>query len=60
MVENADTGKPERKQVTIGVKNAQYVQVLTGLNEGDKLVEFSSGAAVNAPTSTSGGFRALR
>ena len=60
MVENAQTGKPERKQVTIGVKNAQYVQVLTGLNEGDKVVEFSSGAAVNAPTSTGGGFRALR
>jgi len=60
MVENPDTGKPERKQVTIGVKNTQYVQVLTGLNEGDKLVEFSNGAAVNAPTSSSGGFRAIR
>jgi multidrug efflux pump subunit AcrA (membrane-fusion protein) len=60
MVENTQTGKPDRKQVTIGVKNQQYVQVLTGLNEGDKVVEFSSGAAVNAPTSTGGGFRAIR
>jgi RND family efflux transporter MFP subunit len=60
MVANAETGKPDRKPVTVGIQNLQYVQIVSGLNEGDKVMEVPSGGFINAPTSTSGGFRALR
>ncbi|MCX6001275.1 MAG: efflux RND transporter periplasmic adaptor subunit [Chloroflexi bacterium] len=62
MVENAQTGKPERRKITIGVQNTEYVEAQSGLQEGDKVVAITDRNSVNAPTNTQGGggFRALR
>jgi multidrug efflux pump subunit AcrA (membrane-fusion protein) len=35
---NQATGQPEKKQVTLGNKNFQFAEVLSGLKEGDKIV----------------------
>jgi len=47
---NSTTGKPEKKQVTLGLHNQQSVEVLSGLNEGDKVVIQET--ATGAPTTT--------
>jgi HlyD family secretion protein len=47
---NSTTGKPEKKQVTLGQHNQQSVVVLSGLNEGDKVVIQET--ATGAPTTT--------
>ncbi len=61
MVENAQTGKPERRKITIGVQNTEYAEVQSGLQEGDKVVAITDRNSVNAPTRTPpGGANALR
>ena len=37
-VMNSTTGQPEKKKVTTGTQNTQYIQIVTGLNEGDKVI----------------------
>ncbi len=53
------TGKQEKRQVTIGNKNLQFAEVLSGLKEGDKVIveEKVTGAPVvtGFPTRPSGG-----
>ncbi|MCX5997348.1 MAG: efflux RND transporter periplasmic adaptor subunit [Chloroflexi bacterium] len=58
MVENAQTGKPERRKITIGVQNTEYAEVQSGLQEGDKVVAITDRSSVNAPTRT--GANAMR
>lgn len=64
MVMNAETGKPERRPVKLGVQNLQYAEVLSGLREGDKVVSVTDLGSINAPTRTPPGgpnaFRTLR
>lgn len=38
MVPNPTTGVPERREVTIGIKNLEYAEIKSGLNEGDKVL----------------------
>jgi multidrug efflux pump subunit AcrA (membrane-fusion protein) len=47
-VMNDATGKPEKRQVTLGSQNLQFAEVLSGLKEGDKVVtqEKATGATV--------------
>lgn len=47
---NAATGKPEKRQVTLGSQNLQFAEVLSGLKEGDKVV--ITGTAAGAPVTT--------
>ena len=47
---NSTTGKPEKKQVTLGQHNQLSVVVLSGLNEGDKVVIQET--VTGAPTTT--------
>jgi multidrug efflux pump subunit AcrA (membrane-fusion protein) len=35
---NRNTGQPEKRQITLGSKNLQHAEVLSGLKEGDKVV----------------------
>lgn len=62
MVINAQTGNPERRQITVGVQNTEYAEVKSGLQEGDKVVAITDRSSVNAPTRTppGGGNAALR
>ncbi len=64
MVDNAQTGKPERRIITLGVQNTEYAEVQSGLQEGDKIVTITDRSSVNAPTNTQAGggnpMRALR
>lgn len=52
MVENTQTGKPDRRRITIGVQNTEYAEVQSGLQEGDKIVTITDRSSVNAPTRT--------
>jgi RND family efflux transporter MFP subunit len=56
---NEATGQQEKRQVTIGNKNLQFAEVLSGLKEGDKVIveEKVTGAPVvtGFPTRPSGG-----
>jgi len=45
-----DKGQTEKRQVTLGIQNQQYVQILKGLNEGDKVIIIDK--ATGAPVST--------
>jgi HlyD family secretion protein len=61
MVLNSQTGNPERRQITVGVQTSEYAEVLSGLQEGDKVVSITDRG--NAPTRTPAGgnpMRALR
>ena len=61
MVMNPQTGKPERRQITVGVQTSEYAQVLTGLQEGDQITAITERGSVNAPTRTpAGGGNPLR
>jgi len=60
MVENTQTGKPERRRITLGVQNTEYAEIQSGLQEGEKIVTITDRSSINAPTQTGGGFRALR
>jgi multidrug efflux pump subunit AcrA (membrane-fusion protein) len=55
---NEATGQQEKRQVTIGNKNLQFAEVLSGLKEGDKVIveEKITGAPVikGFPTGPSG------
>ena len=44
-----DKGQTEKRQVTLGIQNQQYVQILKGLNDGDRviIVDKASGAPVS-------------
>jgi multidrug efflux pump subunit AcrA (membrane-fusion protein) len=53
LVLNPDTGKPERRQIKVGVQTSEYAEVVSGLQEGDKVVAITGGS-VNAPTRTTG------
>ncbi|MCJ7514360.1 MAG: efflux RND transporter periplasmic adaptor subunit [Dehalococcoidia bacterium] len=44
------TGQPEKKQVTLGSQNLQFAEVVSGLNEGDKVVVEEK--AIKAPIVT--------
>ena len=55
MVENTQTGKPERRKITLGVQNTEYAEVQSGLQEGDKIVTITDRSSVNAPTNTQAG-----
>ncbi len=39
-VEILTNGKPEKRQITTGIENDQFVEVLSGLKEGDKVITF--------------------
>ncbi|MGD0856784.1 MAG: HlyD family secretion protein [Dehalococcoidia bacterium] len=61
MVLNSQTGNPERRQIKVGVQTSEYAEVLSGLQEGDKVVSITDRG--NAPTRTPAGgnpMRALR
>jgi macrolide-specific efflux system membrane fusion protein len=62
MVLNEQTGKPERRPVKIGVQNQQYVQVISGLKEGDKVVSITDpgNAPIRALPSGPGALRTIR
>jgi len=47
-----EKGQSEKRQVTLGIQNQQYVQILKGLNEGDMviIVDKASGAPVSTTT----------
>ena len=56
-VATGDKGQTEKRQVTLGIQNQQYVQILKGLNEGDKviIVDKASGAPVSTTMGPPGG-----
>lgn len=65
MVINQETGKAEPRKVVIGKQDLQYVEILEGLNEGDKLtVPDNFVIPVNGngapPVATGGSMRMLR
>ncbi len=49
-VVNSATGQQDKKKVTTGIQNTQYVQIVSGLNEGDKVIVEDK--ATGAPVST--------
>lgn len=53
---NEATGQPEFRQVTLGKQTFQFAEVLSGLNEGDKVTvsEYVSNAGTGANTSGQG------
>ena len=48
--------KPERKNVKIGIANNIKTEILSGIQEGDKVVTQTIGAATTAASSSRGGF----
>ena len=52
-VATGNKGQTEKRQVTLGIQNQQYVQILKGLNEGDKVIIVDK--ATGAPVSTTMG-----
>jgi len=50
-------GQTEKREVTLGTQNQQYVQIIKGLNEGDKviIVDKASGAPVSTTMGPPGG-----
>ena len=56
-VATGDKGQTEKRPVTIGIQNQQYVQILQGLNEGDKviIIDKASGAPVSTTMGPPGG-----
>jgi multidrug efflux pump subunit AcrA (membrane-fusion protein) len=46
-VMNESTGQPEPREVTLGKGNFQYVEVLSGLKEGEKILAPSSSPTTN-------------
>ena len=57
-----DSGQPRNVTVKIGLVNDTDTEIISGLNEGDKIVTqtVSSSAASGAPKSSSGGFGGVR
>jgi RND family efflux transporter MFP subunit len=51
---NPTTGQPEYKPVTLGQRNLQYAEVVSGLKEGDKVTVTATPPTNGAGTSTSG------
>ncbi|MBM3118479.1 MAG: efflux RND transporter periplasmic adaptor subunit [Chloroflexi bacterium] len=51
---NEVTGQPERRQVTIGKQNFQFAEVLSGLQEGDKVQVTVQKGALGTSTTQSG------
>lgn len=49
-VQDMETGKQEKRKVTTGIQNVGFIQVLTGLNEGDTVI--IEDKAAGAPVST--------
>lgn len=39
-VEVLSNGSPEKRQITTGIENDQFVEILTGLKEGEKVITF--------------------
>jgi multidrug efflux pump subunit AcrA (membrane-fusion protein) len=57
------TGQAERRQVTIGIQNLQYAEVLSGLKEGDKVQVSQKGsgsAATGQPRPGAGAANPMR
>ncbi len=54
MVLNTTTNQPEVKTITLGVQNSEYAEVLTGLQEGDKVTAYTQTASTTSGTSTGG------
>jgi len=54
MVVNGSTGQTEPRRVTLGEGNFQYVEVLSGLKEGDKILVPSSSPIGNTGSSSQG------
>jgi multidrug efflux pump subunit AcrA (membrane-fusion protein) len=56
-VATCDKGQTEKREVTLGIQNQQYVQVLKGLNESDKIIiiDKASGAPVSTTMGPPGG-----
>ena len=52
-VATGDKGQTEKREVTLGTQNQQYVQILKGLNEGDQVIVIDK--ASGAPVSTNMG-----
>jgi multidrug efflux pump subunit AcrA (membrane-fusion protein) len=53
-VMNESTGQPEPRKVTLGKGNFQYVEVLSGLKEGEKILAPSSSPMGNTGSSSQG------
>ncbi len=53
-VVNEQTGKPERRPLTLGVQTFQYAEVLSGLKEGEKVQMTSEGGMVSPVSSPTG------
>lgn len=61
MVENAAGGSPERREVKIGIKNLEYAEVLSGLQEGEKVViTGATGGNIRIPSGGTNPMRMLR
>jgi multidrug efflux pump subunit AcrA (membrane-fusion protein) len=60
MVMNETTGRLERRNITLGIQNLEFAEVLSGLKEGDKVQVPSQGGAVNASTTQSRGGGSMR
>jgi RND family efflux transporter MFP subunit len=56
-VATGDKGQTEKREVTLGIQNQQYVQILKGLNEGDTviIIDKASGAPVSTTMGPPGG-----
>jgi len=56
-VVSGDKEQTEKRQVTLGIQNQQYVQILKGLSEGDSviIVDKASGAPVSTTMGAPGG-----
>ncbi len=54
MVLNTKTNLPEVKTITLGVQNSEYAEVLSGLQEGDKVTAYTQTASTTSGTSTGG------
>lgn len=59
MVENPAGGPPERRPVTIGLRNLEYAEVLSGLQEGEKVV-ITGAYGGNMPIPSGGGTNPMR
>ena len=46
---NEATGQIERRQITLGMQNFQFAEVLSGLKEGEKVQLINQEGTLNAP-----------
>lgn len=60
MVMNETTGKPERRRITVGIQDLQFAEVLSGLQEGDKVQVVSQTRAARTAQSSQGATNPMR